>query len=604
MVIGLLAALSTAKAYAGDDAVAENVVIDERVREFTIEEKHGDISCVKVVDETTYTATRTDSYADALTMYGDHISVDKASAPGAKPYYRSWESSDAFYDGARICYMRIPLEKGKKAKATFRLTYRDPEHFCRIFLTSSYHSLKSRTTVKVPPGLASRVRVTPYYLTDAISFSADTLADGSVSYTAESRDMPPYPSDDAAPSPSVSAPQLIVTGQFPDVGALYSYLKKFTGSEDYSDPGLKSLASEIAAGCGGSRTALIDSVTSWVRSNIRYLAVEHGEYAFRPDDPAEVLRKKAGDCKGSAHLIKALLRLNGLDGRLVWLGTRGDVPFDWDAVPALCSGNHVIAACLLPDTTIYIDGTAARARPGYIPPSIRGSRTMIEDGDNFILSRVPDPGIAEDSERLTADFRIEGNDLKGEIALSLSGVERISFLSVNDACEPRRRQTLCRRLLAYPKKNSDVGEVNVTAGDSTVTLRAQVTEKNSVSNLGDRIYVDLKPLRQSMMAPADTAGRKAGIEVPFGYTSSYTYSIRIPDGYSVESLPDSVRIDDSWHDATLSYSVGGDRILCSCEVSTRSLAAPREKVADRNEGIICMKKASDSQIVLARDAGQ
>ena len=47
---------------------------------------------------------------------------------------------------------------------------------------------------------------------------------------------------------------------------------------------------------------------AWVQSNIRYVAYEEGDAGQRPDTPAEVLRKRYGDCKGSAALMRALLR--------------------------------------------------------------------------------------------------------------------------------------------------------------------------------------------------------------------------------------------------------------------------------------------------------
>lgn len=597
-ILMFIAASGFIQLNAEETVVTDNVVIDTEFKEYEIKDNHGEISCVKVIDETTYSALRSDSYADALTMYNDHISVDKASAPGAKAYYRSWESSDVFYDGSRICYMRVPLKKGKKAKATFNLTYKDPEHFCRILLVSPYYTFNSKTVVRVPASLAARIHVTPRNLADDITFRSETLSDGSVTYTAETSNRQRYPVDPGAPSLAVSAPQLIVTGAFRDLGSLYRYIKKFAGNEEY-DASLTKLASDIAARCK-DRKAVIDSITDWVRPNIRYLAIEHGEYAFRPDDASEVLRKRAGDCKGSANLIKALLRLNGLDGRLVWIGTRDEAPYDWDSVPALCSGNHVIAACMLPDTILYIDGTATWARPGYIPPSIRGRKALIEDDENYILSVVPDPGTKEDSEHLTADFRIEGGSLKGKISLTLSGVRRVEFLATYANSEPRDRDMICKKILAFPKKNSEVADVSVTYGDTAVTLSAEIEERYSVTESGDKIYLDLRPMREAMMDATDTSARRAGLEVPYGYVSSYVYSIRIPEGYRIESVPESVTINDDWHKGTLSYTVEEDRIQCRCEVSTKSLSAEREEIPKRNKGILTLKKASDSQLTLVR----
>ena len=115
----------------------ENVVIDEALNTYIISEKNGEIAYVKSIEETVFTSLRKDDYADAVAFYNDNISIDKATAPGAKPYYRSWQSSDVFYDGSRICYMHVPVKKDKKVKVTFQQTYKAPEHICQVNLASS-----------------------------------------------------------------------------------------------------------------------------------------------------------------------------------------------------------------------------------------------------------------------------------------------------------------------------------------------------------------------------------------------------------------------------------------------------------------------------------
>mgnify|MGYP002508109436 CR=1 FL=1 len=67
---------------------------------------------------------------------------------------------------------------------------------------------------------------------------------------------------------------------------------------------------------------MADTITAWVRQNIRYVAVEHGEYAYRPASPESVLSDKYGDCKGMAALIKDMLCHSGIDGRMVWIRIR------------------------------------------------------------------------------------------------------------------------------------------------------------------------------------------------------------------------------------------------------------------------------------------
>ena len=594
----------------GSSAVAatdDNIIIDDEIQTFTVIAKNGEIASVKSEAETIYTALFNDGYADAVAFYNDNITIDKASAPGVKPYYRSWQSSDVFYDGSRICYLHVPVRKDKKVKVSFQQTYKAPEHFCDINLASPYRIAHGLTVVRIPASLASRVKVDGFRLPDNIVLTHDTQSDGSVIYTAEITDLPAWRPEKGAPSAAVSAPQLIVTGMFPDVHALYRHFRKFTEGSDVGSEEIDRLAAEIA-GKASDPKAIADSTAAWVRRNIRYLAVEHGEYAFRPESAPDVLKNRAGDCKGSANLIKALLKSNGLDGRLVWTGTNGDVPFDWDKVPALCSGNHVIAACVLPDTTLFLDGTATWAQPGYIPPSIRGRQVIVENGDDCFLERVPDPGIGDDGEYLLAQFVISGSDLVGNLGLELLGKKRSELLAAYSSTEPRDRELLCKRVLNFPRKSAEASGIIMKDSASSLGLNTKavvmisgdVVEKNAAKKIGDKIYLNLQPLRDAMVELADTAGRTRPYALPYGYRNGYFYSVKIPDGYRPASIPDHLTVADEWYDAKIGYSYDEKEgvIKCMATIQTKELEAPLDKLARRNEGVKAMKRASDTQIIL------
>ncbi len=585
----------------------DNIVIDDMTQTFTIIEKNGEISSVKSEKDITYTALLNDGFADAVASYNDNITIDKASAPGAKPYYRSWQSADVFYDGSRICYLRIPVKKGKKVTASIKQTFKAPEHFCDIYLTTPYRSLHSRTIIIVPPSLATRVKVDGFLLPDNIVLSKDVQSDGSVVYTAEATDMAAWKPEKGAPSASVSAPQLVVTGIFPDVQALYRHFRKFTEGTDAGSPEIDRLAAELSAKASGPQ-AVADTIASWVRRNIRYLAIEHGAYAFRPEPAPDVLQHRAGDCKGSANLIKALLKSAGLDGRLVWTGTNGDIPFEWESTPALCSGNHVIAACMLPDTTLFLDGTATWAPPGYIPPSIRGRQVMIENGDECLIERVPDPGIMSDGEYITAQFEIDGNDLTGTLGIELLGKKRAELLEASSNTEPRDRELLYKRILNYPRKSAEASHITMTdnavssaADRHSTVITADVVEKNAAKKIGEKIYINLEPLRDAMLETVDTAGRIRPYALPYGYCNHYSYTVKIPDGYRPASLPDDMVVADKWHEAKIGYSYDdADRLLkCRATIQTKQLESPLSELAERNEGVKALKRASSLQITLS-----
>ena len=85
---------------------AENIVIDDMSLTYTLVASGGKLKSTKIVNECTYKATSHAETVLAHEFYSDHISIDKAKAPGAKPIYRSWEDGDMFYSGSAYACFR------------------------------------------------------------------------------------------------------------------------------------------------------------------------------------------------------------------------------------------------------------------------------------------------------------------------------------------------------------------------------------------------------------------------------------------------------------------------------------------------------------------
>ena len=394
---------------------------------------------VKSSENMVFTARRADDYADVSAIYNEDITIDKASAPNATPYYRSMESDDFFYDGSRICFMRVPLKQGKKTRVVFERTFKAPEQFCRLGLWQRFHTLSSTTIIKVPAALAGRIYVKPYRFREGMTLNADTLPDGAIHYTITATDIAPLRKEPGAPSPAISEPHIMIGGYFADTDELYSHLASFVSEPEDYGADISALAAELRAKAADDQS-LIDTTAAWVRHNIRYLAIEHGEYGVRPAEASQVLAHKAGDCKGSANLIKALLKSNGIDARLVWIGTEGKIATGWTEFPALSSGNHMIAAAMLGDSIIYLDGTTAYCPPGYLPPWLRRRSVLIENGDRPLLSSVPDACRERDTDTLVARFRIDGTELKGTIERRASGVIHMALQQTLSNMPPKQHR--------------------------------------------------------------------------------------------------------------------------------------------------------------------
>ena len=94
----------------------------------------------------------------------------------------------------------------------------------------------------------------------------------------------------------------------------------------------------------------------WVQSQIRYWSVLLGEGSHRPQPPAEVLRRRYGDCKDKALLLARILGELGIEARPALVSTRtrtGPAAM----LPTPEAFDHAIVEVRLPQRTYHLDAT-------------------------------------------------------------------------------------------------------------------------------------------------------------------------------------------------------------------------------------------------------
>jgi transglutaminase-like putative cysteine protease len=578
--------------------MSANIMATSDSRHYSLSEKDGKALSVKQTHDITYLAINQDDYVYAHQFYGGTLKIDKASAPGAKPIYQTYNDRMIFYDGSRVCLMKVPLKTGKPTKVSFELTETNPLQFSRIMLVNEHFTLKAEVSVNVPKALRGRFSVIPWHLSSRMSFDSVPDSNGGITYRVTAANLPSFSYEADSPEIGASAPQLLIKGSFDDVDTLYSYMHSFVPDDSLNvNDEVRDLAALLARDTSSAQQ-LIDATTDWVHRNIRYYAIEHDDNAFAPAPAAAVLARRSGDCKGSANLIKTLLRLNGIDTRLAWVGTKGHFPCSWDVMPVLACGNHMIAAALLNDSIQYLDGTATYAFNGFISPSLRGQQALIEDGDKPLLRVVPT--TADDFTHLKASYAIEGDTLKGHITRRFTGYQKVSLSYLLGETAPTRKPLVKQRILCFKRSDARASEVRTEESPDRRELHlfGDVAEPGAVKRLGDRLYVDLDPVRDEMLAVVDTAGRKADYELASPYRASFDYSFRIPEGYEVKSLPEDFDINNDFFGASLAYRISNGYVECHALILQKTPLVPLEHLPARNLAVQQLLQTSKSRITL------
>lgn len=151
------------------------------------------------------------------------------------------------------------------------------------------------------------------------------------------------------------------------------------------------LASVRSSTAGATRKDLIERLVAVLHKNVRYTGVEFDEASIIPQFPAEVLKRKYGDCKDKAAVLVTMLRASGVPASLALLDTGPGQDVNPE-LPGMGMFDHAIvyvpAAGKEPE--LWIDATAQYSRPGDLPYMDFGRSALIVDEKTTALKKIPE----------------------------------------------------------------------------------------------------------------------------------------------------------------------------------------------------------------------
>ena len=393
--------LSCISVHAGNNSKDSNIIISSAadVFEFILDKSSN---TVQVKEDLTinYTCNSFRTMVPVVQFYNNQIQIDDADfsvdgkrPKGIAPTYSYYQIDDYFYSDAHICYLPLPLDKkGSIGTVTFKKTYRDPRYLTNIFFSDRYPVVSKQIIFKIPKWMSvdlKEMNFEAYSITKTIDEKSNEEI-----YTYTAKNIEKESDENMCLGPTFIYPHILVVSKeasfqgnqftyFKTVAEQYAWYRNILKDLTNDETIIKAKADEIVAGSKDDMNK-IKAIFYWVQNNIRYIAFENGIAGFLPDKAEEVLRKKYGDCKGMANLTKELLKAEGFDARLCWLGTN-HIAYTY-STPSLAVDNHMICALMYKSKIYFLDATENYLELNDYAERIQGREILIEDaeGEYFI----------------------------------------------------------------------------------------------------------------------------------------------------------------------------------------------------------------------------
>jgi hypothetical protein len=550
------------------------------------------------------------------TFYNDHLkiedydisyttgkSIKKAGVCG------NYEVDNIFYSDAKVCsYGFNFLYEGTEISFHSKTRYDDPRYLTRIFFHDDRPTETREITITVPDKVVIELVEKNF---DGFGIKKSIAQNGgNTIYSYKMSRLPALKSENNSLGSLYHYPHLVVlTKEFnsssgkkiilSSVNDLYKwYVGLVKGVKNDPAP----MKEEVQRLITNAKTPedKMKAIYYWVQDNIKYIAFEDGIAGFRPENAQDVYTKRFGDCKGMANLTKEMLKIAGFDARLTWIGTNR-IPYTYD-LPSLCVDNHMICTVTLNDKLYILDSTEKYIALGKNAERIQGKEMLIENGDNFIRTKVPISDASGNSVTRSESLTLEGELLKGEGELLLDGEAKKNILYFSTNTKQENKKKLFDNLAISDYTNSDkVQVINDPPIDREKPLEVKYSYSlsNKISQFDNDLYVDLdfNKTYQNMTIEDDRVSdyyfnRKVKLKT--------TKKFKLPVGYKVNSLPKGVSKKYPDFSFEVSYKqVGGD-VLYNNEITVNNGIVRKNDFPVWNECIKALKETYNEQLVLTK----
>ncbi|SHI74980.1 transglutaminase-like domain-containing protein [Flavobacterium terrae] len=481
-----------------------------------------------------------------------------------------YKDKDLFYNDARVKHVSFDFPvQGYTYKYEMQKKYDDVKYFTSIYFNDEFPIVNKTINITVPDWLDIEFKEFNFEGKKIIKTQKKDLKSKATVYTFSLENVPAIYKEKDSPGKTYLYPHILIIAKsfknnnkevvlFNSTADLYKWYKSLVDSMKDDSLAFKSKVDELTTNAKTDEEK-IKNIYYWVQDNIRYIAFEDGIAGFKPDESNNVFQKRYGDCKGMANLIKQMLKLAGFDARLTWVGTK-HIAYDY-STPSLAVDNHMICTLFYKGKKYFLDGTEKFNSFGQYAERIQNKEVMIEDGDKFIIEKVPMCKPDFNKEIYTANLIIEDEKLKGSVSRKYEGEGAAQFLAIFNSFRKDKKEETLEYYLSKGDKNITVNNIKTSDlknRDQNLTVDYNLSVSNKVTSFDNEIYIDLEFMNE--YKNLEFSERKTDYE--FDYKTYFVSNVvlTIPQGYKVTKLPQDLLIKENDFDVSVTYKIIGNTI--------------------------------------------
>ena len=402
-------------------------------------------------------------------------------------------------------------------------------------------------------------------------------------------------------------------GDWQSVGEWYQQLAQ---DRAQTSPEITAKAQQLTAG----KTDFYDkaeAIGGYVQKQIRYVAIEIGIGGDQPHFAQDIYKHQYGDCKDKATLLAAMLSSVGIHSTWVLVDTsRGFID---PAIPS-SAGNHAIAAIEIPKgydspklhsvvtaesgkRFLIFDPTWEMTPFGQLEHELQGSYGVLVDGDHSQVLALPVMAPARSVLDRKAHFQLAADGaLSGDVVEKRYGDQAVVPRSVFTYGNEKEQQEILDHVINQDLAGfslTDVKTENVRDLDKDMVLRYSLKVNDYGKAMGPLLLVRPRVLGSDSMR-LDRKNRKYPINLDEAMIATDEFDVELPAGYTVDELPEPVKLDVGFASYESSSTVKGSTLHYSRTYTVREVELPAEKYGDMQKLVGAIEADEHSRAVLKK----
>jgi len=342
-------------------------------------------------------------------------------------------------------------------------------------------------------------------------------------------------------------------------------------------------------------------IYKYVQDNTRYVSVQIGIGGWQPISAIEVDKVKYGDCKGLSNYTKALLNVVGVEAYYVVVQA-GNTKFDFDDDFSVLQGNHAILAIPYKDQYYWIDCTSQVHPFGFIGDFTDDRKVLVVKPGGGEIVRTTAYLNEQNKQETTASCSLSDNGtIQSKINITTTGVQYDNRFYLEDEPEDDAKKH-------YKEYLSNINNLRVESfefkndKEKVVFEEALEIRADSYASLSqNRMIFVLSAFNKIEYVPKRYRNRKRPFVIQRGYLDTDVYDIKLPDGYSVESMPDSETITSEFGEYRMTLRSTDEKTLKYEKTFTlKSGKYPSSKYNDYRNFRKEVARKDNSKIVLIK----